>query len=309
MFTGNARKQFIPRLLKNIDGPSWRTVSETQWRNPLYLFCSPTPSIWRRALITSMGVPTDQPAIPATPPENITTVQSVRVIRKKSSEYEIFTLLQTFIIRLKAVEPQKTSAALHSNHVMFCTFLNVIMWRTQSSSFRPTWLLLSRFAEFRTQRVIRQKVCGEGRSVPAGERKSSFIKSHNSLFSDDRQQTVNGSTIFGFGTVESVPLSFGLTLKTNFHNVTRRHYRNLKENIYVSSCEVEYHFKSVFHNDCVDRCVKRISDLRHATSKTWQENLQFGVAAVRGVNVTETLQTVAIGAEHQRRRHGYGGDR
>lgn len=78
MLTGNARRQLMPKLLKKTPAPSTRTVSVMQWKKPLYRFVSLAPSICRRALITSMGVPRVQPAIPAIPPASITPLQSGR---------------------------------------------------------------------------------------------------------------------------------------------------------------------------------------------------------------------------------------
>ncbi|KAG7282068.1 hypothetical protein CRUP_023584 [Coryphaenoides rupestris] len=72
MLTGKARSQLMPRLLKKTVAPSSRTVSTTQWTRPRYRRVSLAPSICRRALITSMGVPRVQPAIPASPPASIT---------------------------------------------------------------------------------------------------------------------------------------------------------------------------------------------------------------------------------------------
>lgn len=76
MLTGNARRQLMPKLLKKTPAPSVRAVSAMQCKKPLYRLNSLAPSICSRAFITSIGVPTVQPAIPAIPPASITTLQS-----------------------------------------------------------------------------------------------------------------------------------------------------------------------------------------------------------------------------------------
>lgn len=94
MLTGTARMQLRLRPLKKTVGPSKRTLSVMQWKKPRYLRC-PIQSIWRRALIRSIGVPTHQPQIPERPPARSTTLHSA------GKEKHLFYIIQMTYIQCK----------------------------------------------------------------------------------------------------------------------------------------------------------------------------------------------------------------